>query len=156
MAYDHTLYKFVKHVSSHVTPPIILCVVVDSTPYHHWGAMVTIQRLNACIYWFLPCLQCTRARPSLWNCVKRDSSLKAQCLHPVPEVPPSLCSSPQMAASPVIQSQSRTPGRAPRPIANSQKPICHTLNRQSPQKPTDHLHAQTSSWDETIVYDHSD
>ena len=29
---------------------------------------------------FSPCLHCTRAWPSLWNCTKRDLSLKTQCL----------------------------------------------------------------------------
>ena len=52
-AYDHIFYEFVKHVCCHVTTPLILCIVVDSTPYHDWGAMVTAQRLDTYIYWSL-------------------------------------------------------------------------------------------------------
>ena len=42
--------------------------------------MVIIQWLNPYIYRSLPCLQCTRARPSLWNSVKRNLTLKTQSL----------------------------------------------------------------------------
>ena len=59
---------------------------------------------------------------------------------PVPAVPPS-------AASPVIQSQSETPGGTPRPIASSQKPVYNAPN-WLPPKSADHLHEPR--WNDSI------
>ena len=56
-----------------------------------------------------------------------------------------------MAGSPVIQGQSETSGRTPRPIASSQKPIFNAPSWQTPPNSSDHLHTQTRSRDETIV-----
>ena len=76
-----------------------------------------------------PLLRHTRPWPSLWNDVKRDSSLKTwcfQCLksHLMCILPP------HTVASPVIW--------------------------RSPPKSVDHLHAQKRSRDKTIAPDHSD
>ena len=98
-----------------------------------------------------PCLQCHEHDH---HCKTVRLSTE-DIVPPVPEVSPPVRSSPHMAALPVIQSQSGTPGGTPIPIASSQKPVYHALNWQHHQKSADHLSMQTSSWDETIVNDHS-
>ena len=75
---------------------------------------------------------------------------------PMPEVPPSVHSPTHTAASLVIQSQSEIPGRTPRWIASSHKPVYNATNWQPLPNSVDHLHAQTRSQDETIVPDHLD
>ena len=72
-----------------------------------------------------PCLQCIRARPSVSNCEAR--LITEDTVPPVPRVSPSVRSSSHMAASPVIQSQSGTPGGMPRLVASSQKPVYQFL-----------------------------
>ena len=50
------------------------------TQYHDWRGTVIAPGFNACIYQSLPLTVAHRARPSLWNSVKRDSSQKTRCL----------------------------------------------------------------------------
>ena len=94
------------------TPPTI----VDGTPYHHWGwgATVIVRGWDARINLSVPplVLLCEGARPSLWNSITRDWSLKwprSHLLH-------------GGVAFDSLQSQSGTPGGTPRPIDRNQKP----------------------------------
>ena len=100
-----------------------------STPYHDWGAMVTVHWLDACIYRSLPL---PAAHTSMTTTVKREARLTEDTVPPLPEVPPFVHSSPHMAISSVTQSQSGTPGGTPRLIASSQKPLpCSELTTSS-------------------------
>ena len=117
--------------------------------------MVTVQWLDACIYWSLT-LPAVHTSTTITVNLCEARLITADTVPPVPKFPPSVCSSPHIAVSPVIQSPSGTLGWTPRPIASSQQPVYYAPNWQPPQKSVYHLHARTSSWDETIVYDHLD
>ena len=110
------------NVCSQVTTPLILCMVVDCTPYHNWGAMVTVQWLDSCIDWSLPLPEVHRSM-SITVKLREGRLIIGDTVPPVPKVPPSVRSSPHMAASPVIHSQSGTPGGTPKLMARSQKPV---------------------------------
>ena len=110
------------NVCSQVTTPLIFCMVVDCTPYHDWGAMVSVQWLDSCIYWSLP-LPAVRTSMSITVKLREGRLITGDTVAPVPKVPPSVRSSPHMAASPVIHSQSGTPGGTPKLIASNQKPV---------------------------------
>ena len=110
------------NVCSQVTTPLIFCMVVDCTPYHDWGAMVSVQWLDSCIYWSLP-LPAVRTSMSITVELREGRLITGDTVAPVPKVPPSVRSSPHMSASPVIHSQSGTPGGTPKLIASSQKPV---------------------------------
>ena len=130
-------------------------VMVDGTQYLDLGTTVTVRGLDARIYQSLPL---PAAHISTTTTVKQREMriITEDTAPPVPEVPPSVGSPTHMAASPVIQSQSRKPGGKPRPITSRQKPVYNAPNWQPPPNKVDHLHAQTRSQDETIVPDHSD
>ena len=101
--------------------------IADSTPYHDWGAMVTIHWFNACIYRFLPLLA---VHTNMTITVKHSEArpIMEDTVPPKAEVPPSDRSSQHMAASSVVQSQSGMP----RPIAGSQNPLpCSKLTTPS-------------------------
>ena len=111
-----------------------------TTIQYAWGAMVTIQWLDACIYWSLP-LPAVHTITTITVKLREARLVTKNTVPPVPKVPPSVRSSPHMAASPMIQSQSGTHGGTPRLIANSQKPVYYAPKWQPPQKSADHLHA---------------
>ena len=106
------------NVWSQVTTQLILCMVVDCTPYYDWWAMVTVQWLDSCNYWSLP-LPVVRTSMSITVKLREGRLITGDTVPPVPFVR----SSQHMAASPVIHSQSGTPGGTPKLIANSQKPV---------------------------------
>ena len=110
------------NVWSQVTTPLILCIVVDCTPYHDSGAMVTFQWLDPYIYWSLP-LPVVRTSMTITVKLCEGRLITGDTAPPVPKVPPSVRSSPHMAASPVIHIQSETPGGTPKLIASSLKPV---------------------------------
>ena len=60
-----------------------------------------------------------------------------------------------MAASPVLQSESRTSGWTPRSISSGQKPSPNESNWHPTPKSTDHLYLQTRSRHEAVHFDHS-
>ena len=99
------------------TPPTI----VDGNPYHHWGWGATVivrgwdARINLSVSPLV--LLCEGARPSLWNSITRDWSLKTRCL----QWPRSHLLHGGVAFD-SLQSQSGTPGGTPRPIDRNQKP----------------------------------
>ena len=117
------------------------------SPYHDWGPWLpSVGWMHASISVF-PCLRSTPVRPSLWNRVSHHWRHGASSAWG-----PTFCACfPHMAGSPVIQGQSETSGRTPRPIASSQKPIFNAPSWQTPPNSSDHLHTQTRSRDETIV-----
>ena len=84
--------------------------------------MVTVQWLDSCNYWSLP-LPAVRTSMSITVKLREGRLITGDTVPPVPKVPPSVRSSPHMAASPVIYSPSGTPGGTPKLIASSQKPV---------------------------------
>ena len=104
--------------------------MVDTTPYHDWGATVfTIRRLNAHIYLFLAFPRRTR------HTVKQREArlITDDTVPPVPEVSPSVRSLTHTAASQRIQSQSGTPGGTPRLITGpgefpTQRPVMRSFD----------------------------
>ena len=97
--------------------------------------LLSVGLMHASVSLF-PCLRLTQARPSLWNSMKRDLPLKTHCediVPPVTEVPYSARFPSHTAASPVIKSQSETPGGSHSPIASSQKPVYNAPDWQLPQ-----------------------
>ena len=95
------------------TPP----TMVAGTPYHDWGATVTVHGLDTLIYQsLLPC----GAHEHGHHCETAwTETITEDTVPPMHEVPPSVPFSSHTAASHVIQSQSGIPGRMPRPIARS-------------------------------------
>ena len=78
----------------HFTP-----LMVDNTPYHDWGAMVTAHWLDACIYRSLPL---PAAHTSMTTTVKREARfITEDTVPPLSEVPPFVHPSPHMALSSV-------------------------------------------------------
>ena len=100
-------FKNLLNVCSQVTTPLMFCMVVDCTPYHDWGAMVTVQWLDACIYRSLP-LPAVHTSTTITVKLHGARLIIEDTVPPVPGVPHSVCSSAHMAASPVIHSPSGT------------------------------------------------
>ena len=90
-------------VCSQVPTPLILCMVVENTPYHDGEAMVTVEWLDVCIYRPLPL---PAVHTSMTITVKRHEArvITEDTVPPVPEVRHSVRSSPHLAASLVIHS----------------------------------------------------
>ena len=61
-----------------------------------------------------------------------------------------------MAASPVLQSESRTSGWTLRSISSGQKPSPNGSSWHLTPKSADHLYSQTRSREETVPFDHSE
>ena len=105
------------NVCSQVTTPLIFCMVVDCTPYHDWGAMVTVQWLDACIYRSLP-LPAVHTSTTITVKLHGARLITEETVPLVPGVPHAVRSSAHKAASPVIHSPSGIPGGRPRLIAS--------------------------------------
>ena len=117
--------------------------MMDCTPYHNRGTMVTVRGLGACISQSLPSLQRTQSQPLQWNEVKRDASLRTQNLQCLRTN--HLCVLPHSWRRRRWSSQSETTGVTSRPIASSHKPAYNAPNWQPPPKSAHHLNAQTRS-----------
>ena len=116
--------------------------------------MVTILGLDTRIYQSLP-FPAAHTNTTITVKQRKVRLITEDTVPPVSEFRNSVHSPTHTAVSPVIQSQSGTPGGTTKPIASSQNPVYNAPNWQPPPKSTDHLHAQSRSRDETIVPDHS-
>ena len=142
--------------------PIVVLAVEDSTQHHYFSPLLgewhPIPWLRG--HGYRPWVGCTNLSVYLPFPAHTDTiiSVKRREARLITEVtvPPVPVRSPtHTVASPVIQSQSGTPGGTPTQRGTSQKPVYNAPNWQPPPKSADHLHAQTRCLDETIVPDYS-
>ena len=107
--------------------------MVVGTSYHDWWAMVTIRGMGACIYLslLLPAMHTSKTI----SVKQRERRLITKdTVPPEPDVSSDVRSTTHTWASPVIQSQSNTPGGTPGPITTGQQLVYHAPNRQHPLK----------------------